>query len=192
MSEERIKELKEVGIKEPELRKLTPRQAAQLLVEKKVITEVQEKELEVRGGEKRFGEVIILEDIVRKIKTKRIVRKIPKKIFIEIESREERRERDVTLAHELIHRLHPNWNERRVENEEETFFRRDPFDDIVGFVPPIRTQPKLQLAKRPFFSRQLKKGGVVSRFLIQKPKQNSFKMFQRKKFRPGKIRMRFL
>ncbi len=77
--------------------------------------------------------------------------------------------------------------------EAETFFRRDPFDDIIGFTIPIKKQKKLQLGKRPFFSRQIKKKGVVSRFIFPKSFTNrGFRVQPRKKFKPGRIRMRFL
>ena len=161
---DKVRELKEVDIKEEELRKLTPRQAAQLLVEKKVLTEVQEKELVVRGGVKRFGELIGRGTITTNIRTGEIVKKITKKRFLEVEIRESREERDSTIAHELIHLLHPNWEEKRVEKEEVNFFRRDPFDDIIGFRTTPKQQPFLQLGEKPFFIRQIKKKGVVSRF----------------------------
>ena len=200
MSEDRIKELKEVGLKEEELRKLTPRQAADVLVKKKVLTEV--KEAELKETKKIKGIIVrrsgglteegIIEEEIRGGKKFSIIKK-PKKRFIDIEKRRTREEKDATLAHELVHLIHPRWNENRVIQESNKFFRRDPFDDIIGFGTTPKQQPKLQLGEIPFFSRQIKKGGVVSRFIFPKSFTNrGFRVQPRKKFTPGKIRMRFL
>ena len=81
MVEERVKELKEVGIKEEEIRKFTPRQAAQILIEKKALTEVKEKEIRdtkrVKGVLLRRAGGFTEEGIIsEEIKNEKIIKKI--------------------------------------------------------------------------------------------------------------------
>ena len=206
--EEALKKLKLK--KESEIRKLTARQFAQKLIETKVIKKVEERELELELPQ--FKKELSLGRLVSEERQERIPaeegRLIPsglvflpgskktrfvKKQFIEIEKEFPRKERDATLAHELVHVLHPRWNEKRVEKEERTFFRRDPFDDIIGFRPPSKAQPFLQLGERPFLNIPTRKDGPISRFRFPKSFTNrGFRVQPRKKFKPGRIRMRFL
>ncbi len=206
--EEALKKLKLQ--KEAEIRKLTARQFAQKLIQTKVIGKVEERELELELP--KFKKELSLGRFVSEERQERIPaeegRLIPsglifrpgskktrfvKKQFIEIEREFPRKERDVTLAHELVHLLHPNWSEKRVEKEDTTFFRRDPFDDIIGFRPPSKAQPFLQLGERPFLNIPTRKKGVIQRFTFPKSFTNrGFRVQPRKKFRPGKVRMRFL
>ena len=221
--EEGLKKLKLQ--KESDIRKLTARQFAQKLIEEKVIEKVEERELEFPQFKKQFklgrlvseerGESVPAEEgfffssglfFIPGSKKTRLI----KKPFIQIEQEFPRKERDVTLAHELIHVLHPNWSESRTEKEQSSFFRRDPFDDIVGFRPPTRAQPFLQLGERPFISVQTEKKGLISKFRFPKtltnkgfrvqprqkqPQRSMFTMFIKQKVRTipkGKKRMRFL
>ncbi len=213
----KIREIKEVGLKEEELKKLTPRQVAQVFVKKRVLTSIEEREFPpkfiVKGGKKfeltaeLLEEGDIEEDIVRGkvISTK----KIPLKRVIEIERKFPREERDISLAHELIHVIHPNWSEQRVQQEEGNFFRRDPFDDTIAFTIGPKKQKTFQLGERPFLSFPTRKGGPVSKFRFpkavtnkgfriqskQRPQKNGmFTMFIKQKTRkqPKMKRMRFL
>ena len=233
LDEDEIKDKKELeeGLKrlrlqkESDIRKLTARQFAQKLIEEKVIEKVEERELDFPEFKKEFREGrLVSEERGERIPaeegfffssglfllpgSKRPV--LFKKPFIQIEQEFPRKERDVTLAHELLHALHPTWNEDRVEKEQSSFFRRDPFDDIVGFRPPSRAQPFLQLGERPFISVQTKKKGLISKFRFPKtltnkgfrvqprqktPQRGMFTMFIKQKVRTmpkRNNRMRFL
>ena len=102
--------------------------------------------------------------------------------------------------------MHPNWSEGRVEKEESTFFRRDPFNDIVGFRFPSKDQPFLQLGERKFVSIPIQKRGLVSKFRFPLSITNKgFRIQSRKKIQRkptlnifarvrenNKIKMRFL
>ncbi len=164
----KIREITELDLKETEIRKLTPKQFAELLIKEKVISKVIERPFlrRVKGiekGEIRFSSLV--EDIIEaKGKKERVVER-----FIEIEKRLPRHKKEVSLAHELIHIRHPEWSEARVLAEEGTFFGKKPKTIVREF--PILLKKKIDLKEQQELIRRLSKetGFDVSSILDVRP-----------------------
>ncbi len=121
-----------------DLKSFTPRQFAKVMMEEKLLDEVIEQPVIrkdfTRRRESGFAEFIT--DLDGNATNSSIT----------IESRVPRKDRDVALAHEMIHILNPSFSEKKVLSLQDKTFRRDPYDDVIGFRIPHQQQSIVQLS----------------------------------------------